>query len=509
MSVFPYSGAVFKRSALHFLTGKAASGILTLIILLLMVRVLSVEEYGVYVILVAGMELVMAITSLGLSWTVARYLPEFRLHANGKTLIHFVWQSITQIILLLVIGILILFLALPWLLALMELVPYTDVARLYLLVMLLEGVGRNIQENALEPLMQQGWAQISQVVRNLVWLLLLGIVTTQGMVYLHQVVLIELIASTVGALLALYGLFRYLLKNCDLPGQDSWQQPAWPEMWRIARHMYFSHLITLIYSPQVFMFLIQRYLGVEATALFGFLRNLFGQVLRYLPATLFFSLIRPKLVASYIGTGGNMAEVAFSANLAGKLSLFVLMPFLVIAWLVGDELLNLLSAGKFNQAGYYLAGLLLGLIPNSQRQILGTLVVVCDRSYISLWGSTFSILVLPLAFGLLEADMGLWSFIIAIIMSHMIHNTVLIVALIKTTTYRPDSIGFIKLAVAALIGFVVSQQFVVEIHGWVDLLTVAMLACSFFLLTAYFIKPFQAEERARLNRLFNRKIFVW
>ena len=91
----------------------------------------------------------------------------------------------------------------------------------------------------------------------------------------------------------------------------------------------------------------------------------------------------------------------------------------------------------------------------------------------------------------------------------MIHNTVLIVALIKTTTYRPDSIGFIKLAVAALIGFVVSQQFVVEIHGWVDLLTVAMLACSFFLLTAYFIKPFQAEERARLNRLFNRKIFVW
>ncbi len=32
-----------------------------------------------------------------------------------------------------------------------------------------------------------------------------------------------------------------------------------------------------LYSPQAFVFLIQRYLGVDAAALFGFLRSLFGQ----------------------------------------------------------------------------------------------------------------------------------------------------------------------------------------------------------------------------------------
>ncbi|MDP1535439.1 MAG: oligosaccharide flippase family protein, partial [Rubrivivax sp.] len=93
---------------MHFLTGKAVSGMLTLIILLLLVRVLTVEEYGIYVILVAGMELLLAVTSLGLPWTVARYLPEFRLRASGKMLAHFVWQAMALISLFLVIGILLL-----------------------------------------------------------------------------------------------------------------------------------------------------------------------------------------------------------------------------------------------------------------------------------------------------------------------------------------------------------------------------------------------------------------
>ncbi|MDP3282681.1 MAG: oligosaccharide flippase family protein [Nitrosomonas sp.] len=508
MSVSPYSSAALKRSALHFLTGKAASGMLTLVILLLLVRVLTVEEYGIYVILVAGMELVLAITSLGLPWTVARYLPEFRLCASGTMLAHFVWQAMALISLFLVIGILLLLWILPWLLSSMGLAQFTDVARLYLLVMLLEGLGRNIQDNALGPLLQQGWVQISLVVRNLALLLLLGIVVTQGMIHLYQVVLAELAASALGAVLALCGLVRYLHKNCDLSKRDDWQPPAWSEMWSIARYMYFSHLITLIYSPQVFVFFVQRYLGVDAAALFGFLRSLFGQISRYLPATLLFGLIRPKLVASYVNTG-DMLELKRNANLVGKLSLFVLMPFLVFAWLAGDELLNFLSGDKFNQTGYYLAFLLLALIPFSQRQILGTVVVISDKSHLSIWGATLSTLVLPLAYWLLEAGMGLWSFIIAIIFSHMIHNAVLIIGLMLSTTYRPDNIGFFKLAAAALVGFILVRQLEIPVNGWLDLLIMAVLASSSFLLTAYFIKPFQMEERSRLNRLLNRKIFAW
>ncbi len=496
MTVSPYSSVEIKRTAAHFFTGKVASALLTLITLLWLVRLLAAEEYGAYVVLVAGMEFTLAITTLGLPWVAARYLPEFRLYANGRMLKYFVWQVVIRISLSLFIGALLLMLTMPWLLLPLEFTQHTNVARLYLLVLLVEGSGRHIRESILGPLMQQGQAQISQVLRNLVLLLIVGIIVAQGAIDLHHVVLAELIASVLSTALTLYRLIRYLHLHLNSPGQDGWQPPNWSEMWRIACYTYFSNLVTQAYSPQVFVFLIQHYLGVEATALFGFLRNLYGQIANYLPAT------------SYVGAGG-MAELARNANLVGKLSLFALMPILVFVWLAGNELPSLLSGGKFNQANYCLAGLLLALIPFSQRQILEIVAVVSKNSHLCSWGASLGVLVLPLAYLLLESGQGLWSIIIAIIVSQILFNTMLITALTRITSYRLDAIGFFKLIAAAFAAFVLAQQLVFSIQTWLDLLVVAIFSCSLFLLVSYFIKPFRADERARVNRLFNRKIFVW
>lgn len=508
MNLSPYSGAALKRSAVHFLSGKVVSALITFILLLWLVRLLTIEEYAVYFLLLAGMELALVITSLGLPWVAARYLPEFRQYANGMLLTQFVWQVIARISLFLIVGTLLLLIVMPWLLP-QEFIQYIDVARIYLLVLLLEGLSRRFREGVLEPLMQQRRAQISLVARNLALLLLISIMAAaQGEVNLHQVVLAELAASMLGAMLTLHGLVVHLrVLRHDLLGQDGWQPPNWSEMWRIARHMYFSHLIMLTYSPQVFVFLIQYYLGVEATALFGFLQKLFKQISNYLPATLLFNLIQPKLVASYVGAGG-MAELTRNANLAGKLSLCVLMPLLIFILLAGDELLSILSGDRFHEAGYYLAGIMMTLIPLSQQRILQTIVVASDKSHISSWGSFFGMLALPLAYWLLEANQGLWAIIIAIIVSRVLINVTIIAVLVQFTTYRPDTIGFLKLAASALVGFVLTQQLAISIHHWIDLIIIAVLACSLFLLAAYFFKPFQVEERTRLNRLLNRNIFV-
>lgn len=509
MSVSPYSSAKLKRGATHFLVGKVASALLTLITLLWLVRLLSVEEYGVYVVLIAGMEITLAINSLGLPWVAARYLPEFRLYASGKVLVHFVWQLIARIGLFLVVGALLLLMTAPWLFEFLELPQYMDVAKLYLLVLIIEGLGRRIRENILGTLMLQKQAQISLVARNLALLLLLSVLLIDGeTVHLYHVVLAEFAVSLLGTGLALQGLTKFVSRYRNSQGSDSWQPPEWTEMWRIAFQMYFSHLVTLTYSPQVFVFFIQRYLGVEVTALFGFLRSLYAQIINYLPATLLFSLIRPKLVASYVGEGG-MAELTSNANLVGKLSLFVLMPVLVFTWIAGGELLCLLSGGRFCQENYYLAGLLLALIPLSQCQILMTVAVASDKSHLCSVGASLGILVLPLVYWLLETGYGLWSIIIAVIMSQILFNITLIIALIRTTTYMPDYIGFVKLFLAALISFSLARYLTMPVHEWLGLVIMVILVVSLYLLSAYFIKPFRAEERIRLNRMLNRKVFIW
>jgi hypothetical protein len=238
------------------------------------------------------------------------------------------------------------------------------------------------------------------------------------------------------------------------------------------------------------------------------MRALYDHVSRYLPATLLSGLIRPRLVASFVGPGG-MDELARDTNLIGKLSLFALMPILVFALLAGDELLILLSDGKFSGTNYYLGGLLVALIPLSQRQILETVAVTCEKSYLCFFGAFIGATSLPLAYLLLELGQGLWSAIIAIIVSQILFDAMLIIALTIITNFRFDSIGFFKLIVAALVEFILMKQLAIPIYGLLDLLIMGILSCSFFLLIAYFIKPFRIEEQARLNRLFNRKFFIW
>ncbi|WP_333877285.1 hypothetical protein [Methylobacter sp.] len=540
MNALPYSGAALKVSAVHFFIGKGASGLLNLGILLWLVRLLPVAEYGVYVSLQAGMLLALAVTSLGLPWMAARYLPEFRLYASGKQLTRFVWQVVALICLFAVAGALLLFVAMPWLLEILNFTQQTDVARLYLLVLVIEGLRLNLQECILEPLLQQGQTQFSQVVRNLILLLCLGIVANQGTVHLNHVVLAELAGSFLGAAVALRGMHRYLCAHRKLSGKDGWQPPNWSEMWRTMRHMYISLIVTLTYSPSALIFLVQRFLGVEITALFGFLLNLYGQICRYLPAFLLFGLIRPKLMASYVGEGG-MAQLAYNANFMGKISLFVLMPILVFVWLSGGELLSLLSGGKFTQSGYYLGGLLLTLIPFSQRQILETVAVACGQSHLCFWGSVLGALILPPVYLLLEAGHSLWIPILAIIASQILFNATLTVAMGFTTTYRPDVVGNFKLIAAALVGFILgffvkmtwtgrlflqgansfdeflqnfkkifsmllTQQIAVPIHGLLGLVIIAAFALGLFLLASLLFNPFRVDERLSLNRLVKRKI---
>ncbi len=508
MSMSAYSGTALKRSAWHFLSGKVVSALLTFLILLWVVRLLSVAEYGAYVTLVAGMELAIIIATFGMPWLAARFLPEFRLHAPGLRLRRLAssllgWQVA---ILAVLAGILALWLRkyLIW----ADLMPYRIVAQYYLLVLLVEGAGRHVRESLLGPLLLQGVVQVSLVARNLLFIALLAATSLSGHVLLIDVVQAELVASALGTALSLGGLARHLRETDALPGKPGWQEPRLPTMWRTASHMYFSHLLTLFYSPQIFLLIIQRYLGVEAAAIFGFMRTLYEQAVRYLPATLLFGLVRPKLVASYVD-GGGVEELSRNANLAGKLSLFVLMPLVAFAGMAGQDLISLLSGTKFPETGLLFLGFMLALIPFSQRQLLETVAVATGHSQLCTYAAASGLLMLPLMYGLLVAGLGLWAPVVALGLGHLVFNGLILSGIVRHTGYKLDVPGFSKLLIAALAGFLASAWMPAIQPVWARLLAVAMLATIVFLLVAWWIKPFAEEERARLNGLLNRRLFVW
>lgn len=508
MNGSPYSGASLRLATWQFLTGKVASAALTFAVLLLVVRVLTVKQYVVYAVLTASVELGVGISGLGLPWLAGRFIPEFRLDAPGARLKSLVDRLLrwvlASLLIITVICLGLLDLGLSW----AGQAQVRDAALIYVFVFLVEGVRRFLLISMLEPLMQQSLARAAQVFKQLLLLALLISTAIWGHVELIDVARFELAASIFSCAIGFVGLRRHVETLRSQPGRPSWQEPGIPEMWHMALQMYGSQLLSMAYSPQVFLLLVVKLLGDEAAALFGFLRNLYDTIARYLPASLLFGLIRPKLVASYLGNGGAL-ELAANANLTGKLSHFVLMPILALSAAVGAHLVEWLSGARFVGTGAIFFGFLLALVPYSQRQLLESMAVSIGRSRLCLLGGLAGVAVVPVVLVLVHLGLGLWAPMIALLLAQAMSNTVIMLGLRRAIDYRPDLWALLKLGLAAGVGYAVVWALPAPPSRPLELVEAVLAVTSVYLLVAWLLKPFTVSERKRINGLLPRPLFVW
>lgn len=508
MSGSPYSQAAFKRSLLHFLSGKALSALLTFINLLWLVRLLPIPEYAAYVTLVAILEVTLALAALGLPWVAARYLPDFHLHAPRARFILLVKRLLVWHGAILIAIASVLYLLGDASLPFLGLAAYPHATMLYLAMVLLDGLGRVLRDNLLTALLQQKWTQISLAMRNGSFLVFLAINAMQGEVHIEDVVIAELAAAAIGLTLAALGLSQHLKSAAATKGDPTWREPGVLEMLNLAKQMYVGQLINLTYHPQVFLLILSSRLNVEAVATFGFLRSLYMQVCRYLPATLLFNLIRPKIVADF-ARAGETRNLSAQVNLVGKLSLFVLMPLVVIVAVAGDTLLASLSGGKFPQAGLYFLGLLIGLIPYSQRQLLETAAVTTGNSRLCLWASSSGLLMLPMVMILLAAGMELWAPVITMLTGNFLFNLVILLGLKRRIQYAADHNGWIRILATTLLTYLGTTALAPNTPSFGTLLVAACLTSFIYLTASRWTNPFSAHERARINTFLGKRLFRW
>ena len=78
-----YNLDALRRSLGHFLVGKSVSALSSLLLLVLLARWLSTEDYAVYVSLQALVVIVTYLTSLGINQSLLRYIPELRVANNN------------------------------------------------------------------------------------------------------------------------------------------------------------------------------------------------------------------------------------------------------------------------------------------------------------------------------------------------------------------------------------------------------------------------------------------
>ena len=506
-----YSVSRLRSGLRYFLLGKGASALCGFALFVLVARLLSIPEYGVYVTLVAGIDLAVALSTVGVDWVTVRYLPEYRLSAGKRAFVRFLAGVAALRLLTLTILALALWVAMPVLLQYMHLGDYGVPARLCVLILVSEGMARFLRDHVLDSLLLQGRSQLSLLTRSVTILAVLGSENlTSGIVSLQTLVSIELGGSALGLTIAGVLLVRYL--HADISGLEEkpvWNGPSISQMAKMAIHNYFSLVLSLLYGSQVLMLIASRELGVDRAAVFGFARNLSDQVRRYLPASLFVGLIRPVVIASF-AQSRDFARLNQQASLIYKVSVFALCPVLLAVAVFGGGILDLLSNHKYGDAKAYVIALIAVLLPFSHRQVLEMVVNTLNQPALWSRAALSSLLILPLVITLLALDWGIWGLIAAVGTGEVISNIVLVRGLRKAGyPYQVDYSGLLRIGTAVGLAYAALFAFREAAPTVITLLAAVTGSLLGFLIAARLLRPFNAAERVMLGRIMPKWLLVW
>jgi hypothetical protein len=365
-----------------FAIGKSISAPLSFVLILILAAIMSRAEYASYVATIAILEIGIVLGSFGVEWVTQTALAGIRVRGNAAQLRHAV----------LLLGVLP---VTPYLLlagALWQFAPYlsdgmsgvasVEVLRLYALVLAIEGPTRILRDSLMAALLLQRSAQVSQVLRVLVVFLFVVAASVDGSpINAVDVARAEINAALVSLATVLIAILHFLIVERPLHRMDNSidQWVGWHSV-RFAGHAYGSIVMMLLIGTDVMTALVARYLGVDATAAFGFVVRLVETARRYLPTDMFWGVLRPAAIGRYEDKGRDPSPLLIDCNRMVEANFLVVGIGLSIALAAGDDLVRILARGNVDPPTLLLAALLPILATHSLRRGVELFAYVRGRS---------------------------------------------------------------------------------------------------------------------------------
>jgi O-antigen/teichoic acid export membrane protein len=498
MSSKPYHILRFRRALIHFVTGRVAQAAARAILVLVLVRLLPIADYGVYMLLVGLAEMLLQVGSFGILPVGRRYLPQMLTTLPAKKLYRFV---LTLIVLQIVSVCAIAFglsaaweAVTPWLGFSQEQI---EVGRPAVLLFLLIPAFRFCSE-LLEALLEQGKSQLARAlmptgrVLGVVVLLVLGVE-----VELASILFVD-IGVTAGCLLLAWGLLRISLKK--LHAADGHGDIPYSEITRFAWHMAAADLLSSTAAPGAIRLVLASTLGVVGAGLFAFLQSLERLVARYLPGVLLSGIIRPILISRAFTPGG-ISIVRAGSGLLFKSNLLIVAAGTIVIAVAGDPLVAWASGGKFVDAGFTLLLMFLALGIQAQRSVIEMVMQITGHT--STLRATALIAPLTLAGIWLFADQGLNVAILILAAGSVASNGIAALVLSRSVEeFRFDWRGlgavYLPVAVAIPAGLLLAQL----MHPY----AAAVLAVAIYVGSIPLAKPFASDELALVERAAGGRI---
>ena len=491
-----YSVARLRRATLHFVGGRAVQVAARAGLVLLVVRLLPVADYGAYMLIVGIAEMLLQVCSFGILPTAQRFLPQLVEAATPRDTRRFlVVVTVLQLLLLALVSGLCVW---GW----AALLPHAGFSadqiertRLAPLLFLLVPAFRFAAE-MLEALLEQGKAQTARVLMPLGRII--GIAAVLGVgapITLERVLLVDA-AVTLGCVL----LAWWLIVRCAgrLAEPDAPQPMQLRAMARHAWHMAAFDILKSTDGQGAVRIVLASTLGVVETGLFAFLQTLQRLVGRYLPSVVLRGLVRPMLISRARRKNG-MEVVEQASALLTKVNLLIIAAAAVVISFDGDYIVALASGGKFVNAGDTLLLMVLALVFISHRQLVEMVMQVLNQTHVLRVTALLAPVTLLAVW--LCAGHGLNAAVIALALGVGAANALNMWRLrAQTGRFAFDWWGTASIVATALVAALVGEVARTAFGPWVAI-GVSGIGLLLLLMVA---KPFVAGEMQLADRSFGR-----
>ncbi len=406
-----YGLSSISNSLSHFLIGKGFKIVTSVTVLILLARYMEQSQYAVYISLQALILLIGLISSAGFQAVLNRYVPELRATGNNLAMYRLMLTGIVMriLVLVLVMAIAMIFKdaisgwlnfsewvwILPWYF-------FVGVARLSVLSM----------SQSMESLFWQKDAQYSLAAGSLIRFFLVLLFIYFGEIDLVSVVIIEAIAESMALLIISFRYFRkWKTDEHRSEGSHAW----WGEnKKRVIKFGFLNYLVgqsTLLYGSAPNRILLASYMPSASLAQFGFADGFANLSRRIIPTRLLIGFIRPIFMARY-STNNDFEQLNGMSNFVFRINLMILLLPIAILFVVGEPLFSWLTAGKYGEAAYLLAGFFILIIFEGLYLLLELLTQAIEKNQVIIVGNVIKSLSLFLAIPFIEV-LGVWSLIAA------------------------------------------------------------------------------------------------
>ena len=496
MSTQAYSVQRFRKALWQFAGGRLGQLAASAVLVLALVRILPVADYGAYMLIVGTAEMLLQIGSFGIVPLAQRYLPQLLTTLPIHTLHKFVGTLI--VVQLVVLTIIAAVLGHYWnsigtVFGLsQEQIAHTGLAAWLFLVI----PAFRFSTELLEAMLAQG--QTARAIMVFVRAeAIVALVLVKPKIGLADVLVVDLVSTTLCVLLS-WSSIRQTMTSLHSPSANG--TLPMKEMFTFAWHMALVGPMSGTTMPGAIRLALANGLGVAQSGLFAFLQSLERLVSRYLPATLVRNLIRPILISRALQQG-NTNLLKSGTGLLLKSNMLTVVGGLVVIAVCGDQLVFIASGHKFSGAGLTLLLLYVNMIATSQRGVQEMVMQITGHTR-ALWITT---VVSPIALLMvwMFARYGLNIAVMIVTMGSMTANWLASWVLqSRTDWFRVDWRGIASIFLAGFAAGAVG----LTLARWMNPIVAGAIAPLFFLAFLRVTRPFNRSEIGTIERAFGERI---